>query len=148
MGHSWQVVPFLSLNFPLPQGWHSVAAFVLDVPAVQFSHNSLAVGLLPFVPALHAINPDGAVVSILDPGGTMTEEDPPIVTIDPALTLLQSDCSGSGCKYPLGHLLHSTLPFLLENLPGEQGKQLAAPSPLMYWPILQSKQVSLPGASW
>jgi hypothetical protein len=79
------VVPFLSLNFPLSQGWHSVAAFVLDLPAVQFSHNSLGVGL-PFVPALHAVKPDGFEASILDPCGTTTEEDPPLATIDPALT--------------------------------------------------------------
>ena len=124
-----------------------MAAFVLDLPAVQFSHNSLGIGLLPFVPALHAVKPDRAVPSILDPDGTTTEEDPPFATIDPASTSSHSDCSGSGCKYPVGHLSHSTLPSLLENLPGEQGKQLTAPSPLMYWPILQPKQVSLPGAS-
>ena len=79
------MVPLLSLNFPLPHGWHSVAPLVLDLPAVQFSHDSSGV-VLPFVPAGHAVNPDGAVVSILDPFGTMTEEDPPLATIDPAAT--------------------------------------------------------------
>ena len=97
MGHSWQGVPFLSPNLPLSQAWHVVAPGVLDVPAVQFSHNVFA-GLFPMVPAGHAINPDGALASIFDPCGTTTEEDPPVVTIDPALTGVHCDCFGLGCK--------------------------------------------------
>ena len=62
-----------------------MAPGVLDVPGGQFSQNSSGVGL-PFVPAGHAVNPDKAVALILDPCGTTTEEDPPLVTIDPALT--------------------------------------------------------------
>ena len=73
------------LNFPLSQAWHVVAPGVLDVPSVQFSHNVFA-GLFPIVPAGHAVNPDAALTSILDPSGTTTEEDPPLATIDPALT--------------------------------------------------------------
>ena len=129
-------MPFLSLNFPLSQGWHSVAAFVLDVPAVQFSHRSLGVEF-PFVPALHAVNPDLAVASILDPGGTTTEEDPPFMTIDPASTGVHFDCSGSGCKYPVGQLSQPTLPSLLENVPGEQGMQETEPVLLVYVPFGQ-----------
>ena len=74
-----------------------VAPGVLDVPAAQFSHDVVA-GLLPIVPAGHAVNPDRAAASILDPCGTTTEEDPPLATIDPALTRSHFDCSGSGCK--------------------------------------------------
>ena len=94
-----------------------VAPDVLDVPLGQSSHESSGVGL-PFVPAGQAVNPEGAVASILDPSGTTTEEDPPLATIDPAWTGSHVDCSGSGCKYPVGHSTHSTLPSLLENLPG------------------------------
>ena len=79
-----------------------MAPGVLDVPAVQFSHKSSGVGL-PFVPAGHAVNPDAALALILDPCGTTTEEDPPLVTIDPGSTVVHFDCSGSGCKYPEGH---------------------------------------------
>ena len=128
------MVPLLSLNFPLPHGWHSVAPLVLDLPAVHFSHNSSGVGL-PFVPAGHAVNPDGAVASILDPSGTINEEDPPLATIDPGLTKSHFDCSGSGCKYPVGHLSHLTLPCLSENLPGEQGMQEMEPVLLVYVPF-------------
>jgi hypothetical protein len=124
------------LNFPLSQAWHVVAPGVLDVPAVQFLHNVFA-GLFPIVPAGHAVNPDGAVASIFDPCGTTTEDDPPFATIDPALTLLHFDCSGSGCKYPEGHASHSTLPSLLENLPGEQGMQETEPVLLVYVPFEQ-----------
>ena len=113
-----------------------VAPGVLDVPVGQSSHDSSGIGL-PFVPAGHAVNPDGAVASILDPSGTMTEEDPPLATIDPASTGLHFDCSGSGCKYPVGHSLHSTLPFLLEILPGEQGMQETEPVLLVYVPFEQ-----------
>ncbi len=70
---------------------------MLDVPLGQSSHDVFA-GLFPIVPAGHAVKPDGAVASILDPCGTTTEEDPPLATIDPALTRSHSDCSGSGCK--------------------------------------------------
>ena len=131
------MVPFLLLNFPLPHGWHSVAPLVLDLPAVQFSHDSSGVRL-PFVPAGHAVNPDKAVASILDPCGTTTEEDPPLDTIDPAPTGVHSDCSGAGCKYPMGHSLHVTLPSLLDILPGEQGMQETEPVLLMYVPFEQS----------
>ena len=110
---------------------------VLDVPAGQFLHDSSGLGLFPIVPALHAMNPDSAVASILDPSGTTTEEDPPSATIDPALTEVQSGCSGLGCKYPMGHSSHSTLPSLLENLPGEQGMQETEPVLLVYVPFEQ-----------
>ena len=109
---------------------------MLDVPAVQFSHNVFA-GLFPIVPAGHAVKPDGFEASILDPCGTTTEEDPPLATIEPALTGVHSDCSGSGCKYPVGHLSHSTLPSLLEILPGAQGMQETEPVLLVYVPFEQ-----------
>ena len=111
-----------------------VAPGVLDVPAVQFSHDSSGVGL-PFVPAGQAVNPEGAVASILDPSGTTTEEDPPLATIDPASTGAHSDCFGSGCKYPVGHSTHSTLVSWLEKVPGEQGIQETEPVLLMYVPF-------------
>ena len=130
------MVPFLSLNFPLPHGWHLVAPLVLDLPAVQFSHDSLGVGL-PFVPAKHAVKPDGALASILDPSGTTTEEDPTLATIDPGSTGIHSDCSGSGCQYPARHSTHSTLFSLLEILPGEQGMQETEPVLLVYVPFEQ-----------
>jgi hypothetical protein len=130
------MVPFSALNFPLPHGWHSVAPLVLDLPAVQFLHNSSGVGL-PFVPAGHAVNPDGAVTSILDPCGTTTEEDPPLATIEPSSTGLHFDCSGSGCKYPVGHSSHSTLFSWLENVPGEQGIHEMEPVLLVYVPFEQ-----------
>ena len=129
-------MPFSALNFPLPHGWQVVAPGVLDVPAVQFSHVSSGVGL-PFVPAGQAINPEGAVASILDPSGTTTDEDLPLATIDPALTGSHLDCSGSGCKYPVGHSTHSTLPSLLENLPGAQGIQETERVLLVYVPFGQ-----------
>ena len=113
-----------------------VAPAVLVVPAVQFSHDSSGVGL-PFVPAGQAVNPDGAVASILDPSGTMTEEDPPLATIEPASTRIHVDCFGSGCKYPLGHSSHSTPPLFLEILPGEQGMQETEPVLLVYVPFEQ-----------
>ena len=109
---------------------------MLDVPAVQFSHDSSGVGL-PFVPAGQAVNPEGAVASILDPSGTTTEADPPLATIDPAFTGSHVDCSGSGCKYPAGHLSHLTLPSLLANVPGEQGMQETEPVLLVYVPVEQ-----------
>ena len=113
-----------------------VAPGVLDVPAVHFSHDSSGVGL-PFVPAGQAVNPDGAVASILDPSGTTTEEDPPLATIDPASTASHFDCFGSGCKYPVGHSTHSTLPSLLEIVPGAQGMQETDPVLLVYVPFEQ-----------
>ena len=122
------------LNFPLSQAWHVVAPSVLDVPAVQFSHD-VSAGLFPIVPAGHAVNPDSVVASILDPSGTTTEADPPLATIDPASTAEHFDCSGSGCKYPVGHLSHLTLPCLSENLPGEQGMQEMEPVLLVYVPF-------------
>ena len=130
------MVPFLALDFPLLHGWQVVAPAVLDVPAVQFSHE-LSGGRLPFVPAGHALNPEGAVASILDPIGTMTEEDPPLATIDPGSTGSHFDCSGSGCKYPMGHSSHSTLPCLPEILPGAQGMQEMEPVLLVYVPFGQ-----------
>jgi hypothetical protein len=75
----------LLLNVPLSQAWHVVAPGVLDFPAVHFSHD-VSAGLFPIVPVGHAVNPDAALASILDPSGTTTEEDPPLATIDPALT--------------------------------------------------------------
>ena len=119
-----------------------MAAFVLDLPAVQFSHNSLGVGL-PFVPARHVVNPDGAVASILDPSGTITEEDPPLATIDPGSTGAHFDCFGSGCKYPEGHASHSALAALLANLPGEQGMQETEPVLLVYVPVGQGVRDAL-----
>ena len=113
-----------------------VAPGVLDVPVGQFSQNSSGIGL-PFVPAGHAVNPDGAVASILDPSGTTTEEDPPMATIDPGLTGPHFDCSGSGCKYPVGHSSHSTLFSWLANLPGEQGMQETEPVLFVYVPFGQ-----------
>ena len=121
-----QVPPLLPLNFPLSQAWHVVAPGVLDVPEGQFLQNSSGVGL-PLVPAGHATNPDGAAASILDPSGTTTEDDPPLPTIDPGWTGSHVDCFGSGCKYPEGQLSHSTLPALLDNVPGEQGIQATEP---------------------
>ena len=113
-----------------------VAPDVLDVPVAQSSHDVFA-GLLPIVPAGQAVNPDGSVASILDPCGTTTEEDPPLATIDPGSTGAHFDCSGSGCKYPIGHSLHSKLASLLENLPGEQGMQETEPVLLVYVPVEQ-----------
>ena len=113
-----------------------MAPGVLDVPLRQSSHDSFG-GVFPIVPAGHAVKPDRSVTLILDPCGTTTEEDPPLDTIDPALTGVHFDCSGSGCKYPAGHSLHSTLPFLLENLPGEQGMQETEPMLLVYVPFGQ-----------
>ena len=81
---------------------------MLDVPLGQSLHESSGVGL-PFVPAGQAVNPEGAVASILDPSGTTTEEDPPLATIDPAFTGSHVDCSGSGCKYPAGQSWHAAL---------------------------------------
>jgi hypothetical protein len=126
----------LSLNLPLSQAWQVVAPGVLDVPVGQSSHDSSGVGL-PFVPAGHAANPDGAVTSILDPCGTTTEEDPPLATIDPSSTGSHFDCSGSGCKYPVGHSSHSTLFSWLENVPGEQGIHEMEPVLLVYVPFEQ-----------
>ena len=113
-----------------------VAPGVLDVPLGQSSHDSSGVGL-PFVPVGQAVNPDGAVASILDPSGTTTAADPPLATIDPASTGAHFDCFGSGCKYPVGHLSHSTLPSLLEILPGAQGMQETEPVLLVYVPFEQ-----------
>ena len=113
-----------------------MAPGVLDVPDGQCSHNLFG-GTLPFVPTGHAVNPDGANASILDPCGTITEEDPPLATIDPGLTGSHFDCSGSGCKNPVGHSPHSTFPSLLEILPGEQGMQETEPVLLVYVPFEQ-----------
>ena len=117
---------------------------MLDVPVGQSVHDSSGIGL-PFVPAGHVVNPDGAVTLILDPSGTTTEDDPPLATIDPALTGIHFDCSGSGCKYPAGHLSHSTLFFWLANVPGEQGMQETEPVLLVYVPFGQGvRGASLP----
>ena len=121
-----------------------VAPGVLDVPAAQSLHDVFA-GLLPIVPAGHAVNPDRALASILDPCGTMTEEDPPLATIDPASTGSHFDCFGSGCKYPVGHSTHSTLFSWLEKVPGEQGMQETEPCFLVYVPFEQGDRgTSLP----
>jgi hypothetical protein len=55
-------------------------------------------GLLPLVPAGHAMKPLGVDASILDPSGTTTEEDPPWATTCPAFTSSHLDCCGMGCK--------------------------------------------------
>ena len=99
---------------------------MLDVPATHCVQDPSG-GVLPIVPAGHAVNPDSAVASILDPSGTTTEEDPPSATIDPALTRVQLIRFGLGCKYPVGQLSHSALPSSFENVPGEQGKHVACP---------------------
>ena len=109
---------------------------MLDVPVGQSVHDSSGIGL-PFVPAGHVVNPDGAVALILDPSGTTTETDPPLATIDPASTGAHSDCFGSGCKYPVGHSTHSKLFSWLENIPGEQGMQETEPVLLVYVPFGQ-----------
>jgi hypothetical protein len=120
----------------LSQAWHDTAPEVLDVPVEQFLH-TLFGGSFPIFPVGHAVKPDGSDASILDPCGTTTEEDPPLATIDPSSTGSHFDCSGSGCKYPVGHSSHSTLPSLLENLPGEQGMQEMEPVLLVYVPFEQ-----------
>ena len=118
--------PEALLNFPLTQDWHNVAPGVLEVPTGHVSHDSLG-GTLPIVPARHAVKPDRADASILDPSGTSTDEEPPLATTCPGSTLLHADCSGSGCKYPSGQWLHLILPVLLVNLPGGQGMQDTEP---------------------
>jgi hypothetical protein len=50
-------------------------------------------GMLPFVPAGHATNPEGSDALILDPSGTTTEADPPVATILPAGTASHFCCS-------------------------------------------------------
>ena len=72
-----------------------MAPGVLDFPDGQCSHNVFG-GLFPIFPARHAVNPDGSEASILEPSGTITEEDPPLATIDPGSTGVHFDCSGSG----------------------------------------------------
>ena len=52
--------------------------------------------MLPFVPAGHAVNPEGSDALIFDPFGTTTDADPPVATIAPGLTFSQEDCCGSG----------------------------------------------------
>ena len=115
---------------------------MLDVPTGQYSHN-LSGGSFPTVPTGQAVNPDRADASIFDPRGTTTEEDPPLATIDPALTGSHLDCSGSGCKYPEGHSSHLTLPSFLEILPGEQGMQETEPVLLVYVPFEQGVRGAL-----
>ena len=138
MSHSLQVCPGWSLNFPLSQAEHVVAPGVLDLPTVHFVQDALG-GSLPIVPAGHAVNPlpVESDESILDPFGTTTDADPPSATMRPSGTRSQPGCSGSGCKYPDGHFLHSTLPPMLENLPGEQGMQETEPVLLVYVPFRQ-----------
>ena len=128
--------PDALLNFPLTQDWHNVAPGVLEVPTGHVSHDSLG-GTLPIVPARHAVKPDRADASILDPSVTTTDEEPPLATTCPGSTLLHADCSGSGCKYPSGQWLHPTLPVLLVNLPGGQGMQDTEPVLLVYAPLEQ-----------
>ena len=86
------------------------------------------------VPARHAVNPEAADASILDPSGTTTDEELPLVTIDPTLTLVHMDCFGSGCKYPEGQASQLTLPSVLVKVPGEQGMQETEPRLLAYVP--------------
>ena len=52
--------------------------------------------MLTFVPAGHAVNPEGSDALIFDPFGTTTDADPPVATIAPGLTFSQEDCCGSG----------------------------------------------------
>ena len=118
------MVPFLSLNFPLPHGWHSVAPLVLDLPAVQFSHNSSGVGL-PFVPAGHTVNPEGALASILDPSGTTTAVDPSPATTRPFATTMHSVALGFGWYSPTPHLSQVIVPEEAANVPGMHGKHVA-----------------------
>jgi len=70
-----------------------MAPGVLDVPAVQFSHDVFA-GVFPIVPDGHAANPEVSKTSILDPFGTIKETDPPGATIFPASTSSHIDCCG------------------------------------------------------
>ena len=118
------MVPFLALNFPLPHGWHSVAPLVLDLPAVQFSHNSLGTRL-PFVPAGHTVNPEGALASILDPRGTSTAVDPSPTTTCPFATAMHSVALGSGWYSPTPHLSQAIVPEEAANVPGMHGKHVA-----------------------
>jgi hypothetical protein len=64
------------------------------LPALHFSHELLG-GVLPIVPARHAVNPEEIESSIFEPSGTSTDEELPLVTICPFLTLVQLGCFGS-----------------------------------------------------
>ena len=89
------------------------------------------------VPAGHAVKPEAADASILDPSGTTTDEELPLVTIDPTLTLVHVDCCGSGCKYPDGHnsQTRTPCPVSFPNFPGVHGKQYALPSSVCPYPM-------------
>ena len=110
-----------------------VAPGVLDVPVVQFLHDSLG-GSLPIVPASHASNPDGALASILDPSGTITAVDPPPATTCPSPTAMHVVALVSGWYVPSSHGSHVILPEDEAYVPGLHFKQLTAPCPSMYWP--------------
>jgi hypothetical protein len=97
----------------LSQELHVVAPRVLEYPAGQSLH-LVSAGLLPIVPALHAMKLL-ASASINEPSGTTTEEEPPCATIEPAWTLVQMVSPVFGCKYPIGHALHLSLPVVLET---------------------------------
>jgi len=87
------LLPILLLYFPFEHEVQIVAPLVLDVPAGQFSHDSLG-GSFPIVPIGHALNPDGSNASIFDPLGTRTDVDPPFATISPTGTLSHFACFG------------------------------------------------------
>ena len=142
LAHSSQVCPGWPLDLPLSQAEHNVAPGVLDLPMVQLVQNALG-GSLPIVPAGHVVKPDGADALILDPFGTIKEAEPPLITIEPRLTLMQLDCSGSGWKYAEGQSMHLTLAWVLENLPGEQGIQETEPVLLVYVPFEQGARDAL-----
>jgi hypothetical protein len=111
----------LLLNFPLSQAWHVVAPGVLDVPVGQSSHALLG-GSLPTVPAGHALKPEGAEASILDPSGTMTAVDPSPATTCPFATAMHVVAFGSGWYSSTPHASHVIVPEEAANVPGMHGK--------------------------
>ena len=88
-------LPGVLLYFPLSHTLHFVAPFVLDFPFGQLVHVSSGISF-PIVPAKHALKPESSDASILDPFGTTTDADPPVATMCPSGTPLQSACSGAG----------------------------------------------------
>ena len=110
-----------------------VAPGVLDVPATHCVHDPSG-GVLPIVPAPHALNPDGALASILDPSGTFTTVVPPPTTTCPSLTAMHVVALVSGWYVPSSHASHVILPEDEAYVPGLHFKQLTAPCPSMYRP--------------
>ena len=92
-------------------------------------------GTLPFVPAGHALKPDGSEASMLDPVGTTTATEPPAATTCPGSTSLQMDCCGLDWRYPAGQGMHLVLPVVSENVPGEQTTQETDPVLFVYVPF-------------